>query len=194
MEAALAPIQTGAAIQSPRLPLGRERDPERLQEALSEFSHSDPPRRRVRSLLFGRGHRSVRLPGGPPNGRNRFEPRGAGDRCGAPGRSEVGSPATTMMPSSKRATAGEARRKYRCRPRGSTASSPACVSLPRWPLAVDADTPASWASSVAVRARPSISAMSILARPDSPTRAAIAAIFAPVVMRERYPIATPAAA
>jgi hypothetical protein len=40
METALAPIQTGTAIQSPRLPLGRERDAERLQEALSKFSHS----------------------------------------------------------------------------------------------------------------------------------------------------------
>jgi hypothetical protein len=35
--------------------------------------------------------------------------------------------------------------------------------------------------------------MSILARPASPTSAAIAAIFALVVMRQRYPIATPAA-
>src|SRR5258706_15648839 len=40
METALAPIQTGTAIQSPRLPPVLERDTERLQEALSEFSHS----------------------------------------------------------------------------------------------------------------------------------------------------------
>src|SRR5215813_5197781 len=53
--------------------------------------------------------------------------------------------------------------------------SPARRNLARWLLAVEALTPASIASSVAVSAWPPINALNILARAGSPMAAAIAA-------------------
>ena len=53
---------------------------------------------------------------------------------------------------------------------------------PRCPLAVCGATPATLASSVAVSARPSISAFSIAARAGSPESAAISANIAFVAM------------
>src|SRR5215207_85843 len=55
------------------------------------------------------------------------------------------------------------------------ASSPAAESRARWPLAVCGVTPAARASSLAVSARPPISAISMPARAGSPTSAAVSA-------------------
>src|SRR6185312_3704810 len=59
-----------------------------------------------------------------------------------------------------------------------TVSSRAATSLLRWPLAVERETLAQYASSVAVSVWPPIRAFSIVARAVSPTRAATSTRFA----------------
>src|SRR5262247_2729797 len=83
-------------------------------------------------------------------------------------------------------TVGEASRKNRCRPLRATESTPALVSFARWVLAVCGVIRAAPASSLAVRARPSMRADSMVALAGSPTSAAISAMIGPVIMSSAH--------
>ena len=84
------------------------------------------------------------------------------------------------------ATAGEASRKWRCRPWRATESTPAPVSFARWTLAVCGVIRAAEASSLAASDRPSSRADTIVARAGSPISAAISAMMGPVIMSAVY--------